>query len=133
MNKLKTNVIIMIIMGSKQSKYKQPKGDFSFVNDDLSQRAFHNLYIAITETKNWEWLKTFEPDKKKGFMFSQHPNLTAIENALDHSDPANGHSGASWGWALGNMSHIACFGWDDFVVRWKKQNPPKPDVEQKRK
>jgi len=115
-------------MGSKQSKEKQLKGDFSFINDELSRDAFHNLYIAITKTNNWKWLKNFEPDKDKGFVFTQHKKLTEIENALDQSDPANRHSGASWARAVSSMSHIACFGWDDFVERWKKQNSPKSDV-----
>ena len=105
------------------------KGDFSFIKDNLSRRAFHNLYIAITETNNWDWLSKFEPETGKGFMFTRHTNLIAIENALDQSDSANGHSGASWAWALRNMEYIASFGWDDFVTRWKKQNPPKPEKE----
>ena len=108
-------------MGNTCSDNEPVERDFSFIEDQLSRRALYNLSRAITETKKWDWLKTFEPDRNKGFVFSQDSNLKIIENALDQSDPANGHSGSSWGWAMRNMSHIASFGYDDFEARWKKQ------------
>ena len=107
----------------RKKSNRQPKGDFSFIKDEDSRKALHNLYIAVTVTKQWGWLKTFEPDKKKGFMFTSHPNLSLISNTLDDTDPVNGHSGASWGCFMGNMSHIASFGWDNYVARYKKRYP----------
>ena len=73
-----------------------------------------SIYIAITKTKNWKWLRTFEPNKDK----PKH-RLTTIGNALEY--PPNKHLMTI---SLGCMFHIACFGWNDFVIRWKKRYPP---------
>ena len=87
-------------------------GDFSFIKDDMWRQAHHNLYISITDLNLWNWLKSFDPPVDKGFMFCNHENLKKIENKLDYNDPVNGHSGASWGICMRNMSHIAKYGWE---------------------
>lgn len=98
-------------MGNLFTKSVKP-GDFSFINDDMWRRSLSNIYISITKLNLWDWLKSFDPPINKGFMFSNHINLKKIENELDYNDPANGHSGASWGICMRNMSHIAKYGWD---------------------
>jgi hypothetical protein len=65
---------------------------------------------AITATNLWDWLREYSPDKKTGFMFSDHPNLSTINSAMKF----DGHSGASYGWTMRQMEYIAKNGWESF-------------------
>lgn len=65
---------------------------------------------AITECQLWNWLKEFEPDEGKGFMFTEHPNLDTIVSKLRH----NRHSGSSFAWCMRNMQSVAKLGWERY-------------------
>lgn len=82
---------------------------------------------AITQCDLWDWLREYTPEDGKGFMFSEHPNLTRINNAMKYT----GHSGASYGWTMRQMEYIAKHGWDlfEFTVREQRRK----DEEVKRK
>jgi len=71
---------------------------------------------AITECGLWNWLTEYTPEDGKGFMFSSHPNLDRINNAMKYS----GHSGSSYGWTMRQMEYIAKHGWELF--QFTKQN-----------
>ena len=58
---------------------------------------------AITECGLWDWLKTYTPQHGKGFMFSEHPNLTRINTAMKYE----GHSGYSYAWTMRTMEQVA--------------------------
>ena len=58
---------------------------------------------AITECGLWDWMKTYEPEKGNGFMFTQHPNLDRINKAMKYE----GHSGSSYGWTMRVMEQVA--------------------------
>ncbi len=70
---------------------------------------------AITSCGLWDWLRDYTPTENKGFMFSEHPNLTQIRSAMKYG----GHSGASYGWTMRQMEYIAKHGWTlfEFVKR----------------
>lgn len=72
---------------------------------------------AITQCELWDWLRDYTPEDGKGFMFSEHPNLTRINNAMKYG----GHSGSSHGWTMRNMEYIAKHGWTLFEFKVREQ------------
>ena len=52
----------------------------------------NNMMLVVKEKDLCDWLKTFVPDKDKGFMFTDHPNIDIISQAVAN----DGHSGASF-------------------------------------
>jgi hypothetical protein len=73
---------------------------------------------AITECGLWDWLRDYNPEDGKGFMFSEHPNLDRINNAMKYG----GHSGSSYGWTMRNMEYIAKHGWTLFEFKLRQEN-----------
>jgi hypothetical protein len=73
---------------------------------------------AITECGLWDWLRDYNPEEGKGFMFSNHPNLDRINNAMKYG----GHSGTSYGWTMRNMEYIAKHGWTLFEFKLRQEN-----------
>jgi hypothetical protein len=60
--------------------------------DAYFDKCKDNMMLVVKEKDLCEWLKTFEPDKDKGFMFTNHPNIDIISQAVAN----DGHSGASF-------------------------------------
>jgi len=101
-------------------------GTFDFIPPEDFVAYYRNAHWAITQTKMWDWLYSFTPDEKKGFMFCSHPNLKIIEQKMYEQDIAHGHSGASFGFILREMEYIAKYGYDAFrQVYIKKHNAEK--------
>ena len=63
------------------------------------------MYNAITELKLWNWLSTYNPEEKKGFLWSSHPNIEQITSHRFVVD--DGHSGASMAVMLRHMEGIS--------------------------
>ena len=83
----------------------------SIYESEMEQEMLTDAYNAITQCGLWDWIATYEPSENKGFMFSKHPNLTRIDEAMKYS----GHSGASYGWTMRVMQRIAMSGgWETF-------------------
>jgi hypothetical protein len=80
----------------------------------LEREMLSDAYQAITTCDLWDWMKTYTPDKDKGFVFSSHPNLDRINAAMKNK----AHSGGSYGWTMRTMENIAKLGWDEAL------NPP---------
>ena len=58
--------------------------DFSFIKDESSRFYIEDAYKAVSSVDGgWEFLKTFTPEEKRGFMFSSHPMLSKISAKLD--------------------------------------------------
>ena len=90
-------------------------GDFDFIKDVYTKKVFEETFQIISNIDGaWEFLKTFEPNKNSGFMFSDHPILSEISRAVERCK--HGHSGASWGMTMRTMECIAKRGWDDYVA-----------------
>ena len=68
---------------------------------------------AVTGAEMWDWLKTYEPDEGKGFMYSDHPNLDKINSRMYKL--YNGHSGSSYGWTMRQLQFIAKNGFNAYV------------------
>ena len=56
------------------------------------EKCIDNMTLVVKENDLGDWLKNFEPDKDKGFMFSCHPNIDIISCGVAN----DGHSGASF-------------------------------------
>jgi hypothetical protein len=64
----------------------------------------------------WNWLRNYEVDRNRGFMFTRDvPELDRISEEMA-KDPVNdGHSGASYGCTMRSMEYIAKNGYDNFI------------------
>ena len=84
--------------------------DFSFIRDANTRRYMENAYIVISALDGgWEFMRTFEPEQGKGFMFSEHPMLTQIYSRIDTA-----HSGASLALVMRGMELFAKQGLAEF-------------------
>ena len=97
---------------SKFKTFNYSEGLFDFINDEISRKTLNNTYKAITNTNNWENLKNFSVDLKKGFMFSSEDFLKEISDETERLN--TGHSGASWGFCMRQMHEIAKNGWNNY-------------------
>lgn len=89
---------------------------------DFEAMMLQDADDAITKCDLWEWLASYTPEEGKGFMFSNHPNLTKIDAALKYQ----GHSGSSYGWTMRTMQRVARLGWATFAEVTSNDNPPCP-------
>jgi hypothetical protein len=96
--------------------------DFETVYSEFESMMFRDAYEAISKCNLWEWLRTYSPEKDKGFMFSEHPNLTSINKAMKF----DGHSGASYAITMRVMESIAKNGWETLKSQAQQKNSPCP-------
>lgn len=84
--------------------------NYSELFDSFDAEMLQDMDNTITKLELWDWMKTYEPEEGKGFMFSFHPNIDLIRNNISYT----GHSGSSYGWTMRTMELIAKKGWDNF-------------------
>jgi hypothetical protein len=94
--------------------------DFETIYSAHECAMLKDAHNAITLCELWDWLRTFHPKSGEGFMFTTHPNLNTINEAMTYQ----GHSGASYGWTMRQMESIAKRGWEEHktMVREAKAN-----------
>ena len=97
-------------------------GEFEFTNE-WSRPYFKSAHQAISRCELWNWLKNYEPDDDKGFMFTTGvPQLERLRNELA-KDPVNdGHSGSSYAVTMRNMEYIAKNGYEAFKTRFNSKS-----------
>ncbi len=94
-----------------QAKMTTP-GDFTGLPiDNLDKMMLDDAYKTLTSLELWDWLKQDSVPGNNGFMFSAHPQIADITNAMTYG----GHSGASFGLTMRTMEFIAKKGWDKYV------------------
>lgn len=81
--------------------------DLSFISDDSTRRMIQNGHAAVSQTELWSWLKNFEPDADKGFMFTRNENLERITEAMESLPDSPGHSGCSFSITMRHLHFIA--------------------------
>ncbi|MCB1135782.1 MAG: hypothetical protein KDK78_05910 [Chlamydiia bacterium] len=96
------------LAGRKASDYK--RGDFSFINDPLTQTCYKHAFDAIEKLQVWDFFDE-EPPKDCGYMFWSHPTLSLLSKELTE----DGHSGMSWGFTMRGMQRIRAMGWESWV------------------
>lgn len=107
MNPMSSTIIANPVIPYNYIHIIPPEGDFKGHNEE---KILKNMYDAISKLKLWEWLKTYRPEEGKGFMWSRAPEITQIGNAV----VADGHSGASFAYAMRHMDTIAKKGWEHY-------------------
>jgi len=88
---------------------------FSFIPDEHTKRMVCNGYNAVTQLELWVWLSTYEPEENRGFMFSSHPNISAIIEKMETSEDPPGHSGSSFGFTMRHLQYIAQNGMTGYI------------------
>jgi len=66
----------------------------------------NDMFQAITEANQWDWMRTYNPEEKRGFVFSDAPQLKEIDKHVQYQ----GHSGTSYAWTMRHMQYIAQHG-----------------------
>ncbi len=89
--------------------------DFNIVDDSYSRKMLINAYDAITmEDGGWDFMKNFN---EESFMFSRNPMVNKISNNMATLG-FDGHSGASFGWAMRSMEYLAKNGKEAFISKF---------------
>ena len=114
-------------------------GDFDSLNLPTWDREMIQSGVdAVNSVEGgWDFLRTYEPPKDQGFMFSL-PLGTRLEIDEAIAKRYGGHSGSSYGCTMRVLEFIAKEGWDAYAMTiLKKYGPPlakkEETVEEKRK
>jgi RPA family protein len=105
MNPLNSTIIANPV--AQLYNYIPPEGDFKGQDDE---EMLKNMYNVITRLELWGWLKTYEPEEGKGFMWSRSPEISRIMSAT----ASDGHTGSSFAWTMRHMEAIAKKGWANY-------------------
>jgi hypothetical protein len=91
-------------------------GDGKFEFTSTSDKGYlQNAHWAITTCELWDWMRTYSPDKTKGFLLSQTPpELNRIYDKMLEQDIAHGHSGVSHALTMRAMEFIAKNGYEEY-------------------
>ncbi len=75
-----------------------------------------SMHKALTRLDHWETLKNFEPEKGRGFMYSEAEFMDEV--AKDQDVDACGHSGTSIMFCWTICRFIAKNGWEKFTNKY---------------
>lgn len=89
---------------------------FETIYDKFESTMLKDAYKAITACNLWDWMKEYNPEEGRGFMFSRHDNLSRIAEKMEFE----GHSGSSYAWTMRVMEDIAKRGWEDHKNRTRR-------------
>ena len=93
-------------------------GEFEFA-DEYSRPYLVSAHKVITRCELWEWLRNFQLEDGKGFMFTHGVTELDRLNEELHKDPISStHSGASYGITMRNMEYIAKYGYEVFKTKF---------------
>ena len=84
-------------------------GTFDYVNDKTDRIILKNAWVAITETKTWD----FVAENNESFILSKDPQIYVIIKKMEKLG-YDGHSGCSFGCTMRNMQYLAKNGVDKF-------------------
>jgi len=93
-------------------------GEFEFIIDTGNRALYRNMHNAVTQTELWDWLRDFEPEEGKGFMFSDTLEINRINNKMREDPISDNHSGASYGCMMRTMQYIAKNGYDKYRIEY---------------
>jgi hypothetical protein len=93
-------------------------GEFDFVRDEFTKEFLKSAHRAISLCELWDWMRIYEPQADKGFMWSKTPELDRLNQQI-FKDPINGcHSGSSYGFIMRQMEDIAKNGYENYKNRY---------------
>lgn len=88
--------------------------NFEFILDPSTRDMMANGHQAISQLELWSWLRNYEPEEGRGFMFSSSSNLDRIIEKMESLPNAPGHSGSSFGYTMRHLHFIAQRGMDAY-------------------
>jgi len=74
-----------------------------YIKNDTHKKMILDGVDALNKLKLWDWLKNFEPDADRGFIFTNDVNLDKLHRETDHS----GHSGVSFAIMMRILKRVA--------------------------
>ena len=94
-------------------------GIFDFVEDSSLRDMYIIAYLAITTTEMWGLLRSFTPDPRYGFMFSNNAQLDLINNTMieQNNNIFQRHSGSSYSLTMRTMHEISKIGYESFKIK----------------
>ena len=93
-------------------------GEFDFVKDKFTKEFLKSAHRAISLCELWNWMRIYEPQADRGFMWSKTPELDRLNQQM-FKDPINSeHSGSSYGFIMRQMEDIAKNGYENFKNRY---------------
>ena len=93
-------------------------GEFDFVRDEFIKEFLKSAHRAISLCELWDWMRIYEPEPDKGFMWSKTPELDRLNQQI-FNDPINkNHSGSSYSFIMRQMEDIAKNGYENFKNRY---------------
>ena len=100
---------------------KISEGDFKSLKlSDWDRTMLEDAYQAVTKANKWGFLRRTDVPGDGGFMFTNWPSMRDIETFMTYE----GHSGASYGMTMRVMEFIAKHGWDAYVEKVGRNEPP---------
>ncbi len=66
----------------------------------------YDMFCAITQANQWDWLSKYEAPKDRGVIFSAAPELMQIDSFIEYKD----HNDSSYDWCMRQMQMIAKYG-----------------------
>ncbi len=91
-------------------------GDFSFINNALTEHILSDAYKAVDKLKVWAFFDE-EPPKNQSYMFWKHSTLQLITKEL-----TTNHDGYSFGFTMRWMQRIRHVGWKKAVSDCLEEN-----------
>jgi hypothetical protein len=104
-----------------------PRGNFNALNlPEWDREMIESAFQAVESVPGgWDFLSSYEPPAKQGFMFSTPPpKMAEIDNAVTRL--YGGHSGASYGITMRVIQYIAKYGWDVYAQEMLTKYGPPP-------
>jgi len=89
---------------------------FDFIDCISTRQCMMNGCWAVDKSGLWEWLRAYEVDPSRGFMFANNPEINVIGNIMEQNNAPVlvGHSGASFGITMRNLHYIAKNGFEAY-------------------
>lgn len=93
-----------------------PESAFDFIDCSMTRTCMQNGCWAMDQTNLWDWLRSYEVNPYRGFMFADNPELNLISDMMEQNNaPVRiGHSGASFGFTMCNLHYIAKNGFEAY-------------------
>ena len=90
--------------------------NFDFIECSMTRSCIENGCWALDHSGLWEWLRTYNVDPSKGFMFASDPEINIIGKTMEQNGAPyqQSHSGASFGFTMRNLHYIAQNGFEAY-------------------
>lgn len=89
-------------------------GEFDFIKDASTKELLKSAHKAISLCELWDWMRIYQPQQDRGFMWSKTPELDRINKQMWKDEINQYHSGSSYGLIMREMELIAKNGYENY-------------------